>query len=320
MRLAGSAWALLGVPAFVYVGLAASLGVAPTAAAVALGVLAIAAVVVVLPYLTDRFAARLAAAAVYLFILIAVVSVLGAGALSFVGGSGIALGALAAGPIAVFLGTALYEGGLGTRVVGLALACTDGLVLLAAAGAAPPSGSASLASDRVAAYFDVIGSQLHALGAALAGGSVSAAPLAGAGDPAFVALTGLALLGTLLAIVRPVSGRGDPLPAAEPSRAAEPPPEEPLSSTFVQVLAERSRPEPPPPGRLPGFPSLLTGLLAGGVVLGVLYASPSSTLLALGIGAVAGVALVVTVLRTSAATAAAAPPAAAVGAGTGERG
>ncbi|HTW77246.1 MAG TPA: hypothetical protein VMG14_05715 [Thermoplasmata archaeon] len=320
MRLPGSAWALLGVPAFLYVGLDAILGVDAAAAAVALGVLAIASVLVVLPYLTDHPVARLGAAGVYLFLVLAVVSVVGSGALSAVGGSGIALGALAAGPMVVLLGTALYEGGLGTRVVGLALACTDGLVLLSATTAAPALGSASLASDRVLAYFDVISSQLHALESALAGGSASLAPLAGASDPAFVALTGLALLGTLLAIVRPASGRGDPLPAVEPSRVPEAPPELPLSSAFVQVLAERSRPEPPPPGRLPGFPSLLTGLLAGGIVLALLYGSPASALLAVGIGAILGVAVVIGVLRTSAAAGSTGASAAPVAAGARERG
>ncbi len=277
------------------------MGTDPADAALATAIVIGAAVILTLPSFVRVPGAQVVGAAVGLFLVLTLLTALIDGPSAFPAGAGVALGALAASPLVLFLGSALYEDGLGTRVVGLALACADGLVLIAATNAASSVGSTSSAAVRFTAYFDVISSQVQAVLAAVAGGPPGAAPLSTVNDPTFVALSGLALLATLLAVIRPASGRGDPLPASEPWRGAEPAPTVPVSEAFRAVLDDRSRPEPPPPGRLPGWPALLVGLLAGGLMLAVLSVSPGFALFELGVAAVFGAALILLAVRVSAA-------------------
>ena len=215
-------------------------------------------------------------------------------------GAEVSLGFLAAAPLVLLLIATHHERGPGARLVGLQLGLLDALGLLAAHQFFAPSGPSMTASNLVAGYLTTIRTQFNGLEALVTGGSPSAVPLSAVNDPTFVALAGLAVLATLVAVVRPATGRGASLPTvpATPTGRSvieEDLPEQ-LTPSFRTVLRSRSVAEGPPRGEFPGLPAFGVGIGSALVFLTLLFVLPRWVLLITAVGALLGVAMLVGLL------------------------
>ncbi|HXW67540.1 MAG TPA: hypothetical protein VEL82_06680 [Thermoplasmata archaeon] len=298
MRLAGSLWVLLGAPAFVYAAAATVAGLPPGVLASLVAAYAAAAAIVVLPYFWPAHGGLFATAIFVALLLVVVGTIFGSSPLGS-GGDTVTFGALAAGPLILFIVTCRDEEGLGTRVLGLAVAAADALALLAARAISLGLPGGLSTASLLAGYLEVIGSQARGVANLIAGAPGATLPLEAVSDPAFVALVGLATLATLLTFVRPATGSGAELPTVEAGRAGE---EDPaatyeLSAEFRAALAARSRAEPPPLGRLPGLPALLAAVVVAGLVALGISLAPTTGLCGTSVGAIAAVAAVILVVR-----------------------
>ncbi len=190
-------------------------------------------------------------------------------------------GTLLVGPVFIYLGLVGTGEGPGVRLAGLQVALADSFLLLAApavrASSSRPNDAAGLLTATFAGFYQ----QLGGIGALIAGRSDVALPLRASNDPWFVGLASLAVLATLLSFLRPVTGRGDPLPSrfrvdrvsdSDQSVLAQ------LSPRFREVLRSTSPEAGAPPGQYPGVPGLLGGGTATGLFLVALYVDPAAAL------------------------------------------
>lgn len=214
-------------------------------------------------------------------------------------GVDVTLGALIAAPIVVLLLFAQPDRGPGSRLVGLQLAFLDALALFASEQTLLSAGKSVTSSNLVSGYLLAIHAQVAGLETLVSGGTPASLPLAGVNDPGFISLTGLALLVTLLTLVRPVTGREVELPLLPGVRTGEVPPEADLSGlspSFVAVLRKRSEPEGAPRGDFPGLAALVTGIGAAVLFLGVVYELRWGTFFLTAIGVLAVVAVLIGML------------------------
>lgn len=214
-------------------------------------------------------------------------------------GDAMTLGVLTAAPVVALPLFATPDRGPGARLVGLQLAFLQAVVLLAARQSLVSSTNAYTSSAFVTAYLVVIHDQLVGVFTLASGGSLGSVPLAAVSDPWFVSLAGLALLVTVLTVIRPVTGREVELPVAPRSSDELPRPDDELpelSASFREVLRGRSPAEGAPAGTFPGLPTIAVGAAMAGIFLAILYSAPSLSLLLTSLGTVAAVAVVVTIL------------------------
>lgn len=215
-------------------------------------------------------------------------------------GAEVSLGFLAAAPLVLLLFATHQERGPGARLAGLQLGLLDTLGLLAAHQFFAPSGPSMTASNLVGGYLSTIRDQFTGLAQLITGGTPSSVPLSAVNDPTFIALAGLALVVTIVAVVRPETGRGASLPTvpgAPVGRTStdEGLPEQ-LSESFRSVLRERSPSEGPPRGALPGLPAFAVGIGSAIAFLVLLYLIPRWALLIAAVSALTGVAVLVGLL------------------------
>lgn len=213
--------------------------------------------------------------------------------------SDVALGTLVAVPSVTLVVFAHPDQGPGARIVGLQLAFLVSLVLLAAVQNLSGSNDSITSTGLVRSFFAVIGLQLEGLAALLAGAVPGSLPLASLNDPVFVSLAGLALLATVVSIVRPVTGRDVELPAV--SRAARTSGAEvneelsELSPRFRELLAGASPPEGAPPGSFPGVIALGWAAVAAATFVVLVYTVAAWALLDTALGTLAAIAILVTI-------------------------
>lgn len=201
-------------------------------------------------------------------------------------------------PFAAALWSALERTGAGWQVF-LIVSAVVGTILLVA-------GFQSVRSMGLAPSIALLPWGVNAVSIAQAGsllgqvagvGPPGAPPLSSALDPTFVAVSLLAVAGAALSWAIPQTDRGTPLPLRPPVDAEAPPgPEDPalrfLTEDDRRRLSSASAPSPPP---LIAYPTIRPFVLAAlASVLFVAYAltAPQEVLLALAVGASAGVAAV----------------------------
>ena len=211
-------------------------------------------------------------------------------------------GTLLVGPVFIYLGLVGTGEGPGVRLAGLQVALADSFLLLAApavrASSSRPNDAAGLLTATFAGFYQ----QLGGIGALIAGRSDVALPLRASNDPWFVGLASLAVLATMLSFLRPVTGRGDPLPSrfrvdrvsdSDQSVLAQ------LSPRFREVLRLTSPEAGAPPGQYPGIPGLLGAGTATGLFLVALYVDPAAALLLTSFAIAAMFVVVYLMLRQS---------------------
>lgn len=211
----------------------------------------------------------------------------------------VSVGIAAAAPLVLLLVSAHPDRGPGGRLVALQVALLDGLAMLAVREYFMPGGTSVSGPNLLAGYLSTIHAQLEGLGTVVSGGSSAALPLASVNNPIFVLLAGLALVVTVISVVRPMTGRGVALPTVPrgvpgplPSGAEAPG----IPPSFRDVLRSRSSPDGPPKGEFPALPSLLGAFGAAAVFVALLYAALAWTLLLTALGALVGVAILVALL------------------------
>lgn len=187
---------------------------------------------------------------------------------------------------------------LGFRLVGFGFAVLWGVAILAARELLSASGQAVTGVTFVGAFARANALQESGLAGLLLGTGYRSLPIGSAADPVFAALLAGALLGLLLATVRPQTGQGAPLPLA--ARVLRPVTDAPgrlarygLSDAQREAFRARSTSAAPLTAWPPGIPALLVAAVATGVFLATSVAVPSGALLALALGMGAGAAAVV---------------------------
>jgi len=183
---------------------------------------------------------------------------------------------------------------LGFRCLALGVIVLLGLLYLADAQALQNSGTCLNGGNFV--------SQLGATNVAQAQGLASlflpgplTPPVAALFDPAFALLTGLALLGLLVLIVRPQTGEEAPLPIALRAGVA-PEPDLPelygFSPEQRAAYRQRSRADPPGVPWPPGLDAVVVAAFASALFVGIAFASPYYAVFAVVVGLVGAVVAV----------------------------
>ena len=201
---------------------------------------------------------------------------------------------------------------LGVRAIAFGLATLLGLFYLAAASARGGPGPSLSASAFVSQLGATIVNEASGIASLFVFGPANP-PVASLFDPAFALLTGLAMLGLLVLILRPQTGDEVPLPIAlEMSIAprAELSPVYGFSPDQRAVFSERSRGAPPGTPWPPGIDAVVAAGIVTVAFVGVALVVPYDAVLGLTIALVALLAILVyTVARPAPFEPPEAPPA-----------
>jgi len=209
------------------------------------------------------------------------------------------VGMLAAAPLVLLLVSTHPDRGPGGRLVAFQIALLDGLAMLATRQFFVTGSTSVSTANLLIGYLDTIHAQLVGLGVLVSGGSSASLPLASVNDATFVVLAALALVTTIVSIVRPMTGRGVELPTA-PGAARGPSGSDGelagVPASFREVLRSRSRSEGPPKGEFPDVPAFAVAVGAAAVFLALLYTIPAWALFLTVLGTVIGVATLIALL------------------------
>lgn len=209
-------------------------------------------------------------------------------------------GTLLVGPVFLYMSLVGTGEGPGVRLAGLQLALADSFLLLAAPAIRASSSRPNDAAGFLTATFAGFYQQVGGIGALIAGRADAVLPLRASNDPWFVGLASIAVLATLLSFLRPVTGRGVPLPSrfragrgsdSDLSVLAQ------LTPRFREILRSSSPEAGAPPGQYPGVAGLLAAGTAAGLFLVALAVDPAAALLLTSFAVAAMFVIVYLVLR-----------------------
>jgi hypothetical protein len=201
----------------------------------------------------------------------------------------LAAGYLLGSPFLLIGWVCTSDRGPGRTFVTLQLALVDALTMLAALAALQAGGYPTDAVHLIAAYVQVLFVQANGLLGLLTGAG-GPLPLRDVLDTTFLLLVGLAVLGSLVPLLEPRTGRDSPLPLEEAGTPVEVPtllPGDwlPLRPELREILAHRSQPRPPSFGRHPGLFPLFVAALMASLFATAAYFEPGEVLLPLVLGA-----------------------------------
>jgi len=214
-------------------------------------------------------------------------------------GSAVWVGMVAAAPLVLLLISTHPERGPGGRLAALQISLLDALTMLAARQFFVTGSTSVSTTNLLIGYLGTVHAQLVGLGTLVSGGSTSSLPLASVNDPVFVLLAGLALVTTIVSALRPMTGRGVPLPTVPGAASSSSPPDPEVAGTsasFREVLRSRSRPEGAPKGEFPDLPAFVVAVVAAAIFLALLYTLPAWALLLTVLGTLVGVSVLVALL------------------------
>jgi hypothetical protein len=182
------------------------------------------------------------------------------------------------------------------RMVLYGAALTWGIILLATRASLDGAGTAYTGRSFATAFYQVNSDQVTGLVGLMNGSGYTSLPIHSLFDPVFAVLAGASVLGLLLDLVRPQSGRGDPLPIVSVGYRERPTERElqrthGFSAAQREVFRERSTSQPSPTTWPPGLLPVVWGAGVASVFLLVAVVSTTGALVV-----VAGAALVVAVL------------------------
>lgn len=192
--------------------------------------------------------------------------------------------------------------GPGARAIALESTLLAGVLELATLDVTLSSPVASAGGQFLQALGQVVLGQAQGIAALLTGMTPSSMPLETTLDIVFVGLGSLALAGVLVSWAAPRTALDEPLPWSWNRPRPSPAPGAPLDEALAlrdgqrEALATRTLPQPPPTMLAPGSGSLLVASLCVIGFLAVAVTAPTFAVLALVLGAVAGVAAVAVVL------------------------
>jgi hypothetical protein len=193
-----------------------------------------------------------------------------------------AWGILLASPIVFLLLFVRSTEGVGVRLVGLQVALADGVLLLSIPSVLSGENVGATAGTLVRGAFTALDDQVASVVHLILGQTPGPLPMETVTDPWYTALAALALLATLFTFLRPVTGRDVDLPTyVRPPPGPEAPEEigRRFGAKIRELLAARSVPRGPPPGRFPGIVPILGAGIAGAIFLGLAYSFPAGSLL-----------------------------------------